>query len=138
MHPKMILPALTFFDRFDTIEKNGGVIKMMKRLFLIAMVAAICFSLCACGISRDEAVGTWSGTYEYNGNQFAVAFVLKGDGDYSKVVYKNGSLSSAEEGTWEVQGGKVILHENGNMGSSTKYTYKGGALVNNDHKFYKK
>ncbi len=50
---------------------------------------------------------------------------------------KNGELSSAEEGTWEVKGGKVVLHKDGNMGVSTVYKYKGGALVNNDHEFTK-
>ena len=109
----------------------------MKRLLLIALACALCFCLCACGISREEAAGAWSGTYEYHGNQFSVAFVLEADGDYAKVTLKNGSLSSAEDGTWEVKGGKVILHEDGDMGISTEYKYKGGALVNNDHYFYK-
>ena len=31
----------------------------------------------------------------------------------------------------------VLLHENGDLGGSTPYKYKNGALVNNDHEFYK-
>ena len=109
---------------------------MMKRLFLIAVACALCFCLCACGISKDKAVGSWSGTYEYNGNQFSVDFVLEANGQYFKETYKNGSLDSMEDGTWEVREGKVILHEYGDI-AYTKYTYRGSALSNNNHKFYK-
>lgn len=108
-----------------------------KRLTAIILVFAICVCLTACGISKEDAVGTWSGTYEYNGNLFAVAFVLDADGDYAKATYKNGSLSSIEEGTWEIDGGKVVLHKDGNTGVSVIYSYKNGALVNNKHEFYK-
>lgn len=103
---------------------------------LVLMVAML-VSLCACGISKDEAVGTWSGTYVYEGNTFTAAFVLSEDGEYAKITYKNGSLSSSEEGTWEIDGGKVVLHEDGNMGISTVYKYSGGNLVNNGHEFSK-
>lgn len=110
---------------------------MTKRLISIILVCILCLSLCACGISEDEAVGTWSGAYEYNGNDFATAFTLEENGDYIKITFKNGSLSSSETGTWEVKGGKVILHEGGNKGVSTEYKYKGEALVNNKHEFTK-
>ena len=110
---------------------------MTKRLIAAVLICALCFVLDSCGIKEDEAVGTWSGTYEYNGNSFSVAFVLGADGEYAQVTYKNGSLSSTEDGTWEIDGGKVVLHEDGNTGTSTVYKYRDGALVNNDHKFYK-
>ena len=112
--------------------------KIAKKLISIVLVCLLCLSLCACGISEDKAVGTWTGSYVYNGNSFSVAFILNADGNYSYASYKNGSFNKAESGTWEIKGGKVILHENGNVGISTKYKYKGGALVNNDHQFYKK
>ena len=108
-----------------------------KRFISLALVCMLCISLCACGISRDEAVGTWSGTYVYNGSTFAVAFVLESNGDYAKATYKDGEFRSAESGTWEIKSGKVYLHKDGNTGTSTIYKYQGKALVNNDHKFYK-
>ena len=111
--------------------------RKIKSMIAVLLLVALCVSLCACGISKSEAIGTWSGTYEYNGNQFAVAFVLSEDDTYAEAVYKNGSLSSTEVGTWEIKGGEVVLHENGNTGISTCYKYRGDALVNNDHKFYK-
>ena len=108
-----------------------------KMLALSLAVVLCCLFLCACGISEEKAVGTWSGSYIYNGNSFSVSFVLEPNGEYSEVVYKNGSLSSTEDGTWEIKGGKVIMHEDGNMGSSTVYEYRGGALINNNHEFTK-
>ncbi|MBO5859980.1 MAG: hypothetical protein J6R20_09440, partial [Clostridia bacterium] len=88
-------------------------------------------------ISRKEAIGTWSGSYEYDGNSFSATFVLEEDGDYAYLSYKNGSYNKTEGGTWECKGGKVILHEEGNRNISSEYTYKDNALVNNDHYFYK-
>lgn len=111
--------------------------KKACRIFALCLVCALCLALCACGIKEEEAIGTWSGTYEYNGNDFAVSFVLSANGKYSEVIYENGSLHSMEEGTWEIDGGDVLLHEYGNMGISTRYEYKGGKLVNNNHEFTK-
>ena len=110
---------------------------MKKSLIAIVLVLSVCLSLCACGISRENAVGTWSGTYVYEGNTFSCTFVLYESGEYDEVTYKNGSFSSSENGTWEIDGGKVVLHEDGNMGVSTIYKYKSGALVNNNHRFTK-
>ncbi len=109
----------------------------MKSLVAVFLLCALCVAFCACGISREDAVGTWSGTYENKGNRFSATFVLSANGEYAKVVYKNGKLSSSEVGTWEIEGGDVVLHENGSMGGATRYEYKGKALVNNGHKFYK-
>lgn len=111
--------------------------KTSRILVAFLLVCAVCFSLCACGISREDAIGTWSGTYVYNGSTFSCAFVLSADGTYAEATYKDGSLSSTESGTYEVKSNKVILHENGNMGTSTVYKYKGGKLVNNGHEFTK-
>lgn len=111
--------------------------KKTRSILALALVCMLCVTLCACGINEEEAVGTWSGTYVYNGNSFAVAFVLSADGNYSSVIYQNGSFHSSEEGTWEIDAGDVVLHENGNMGIATRYEFKGGKLVNNDHEFTK-
>lgn len=110
--------------------------KKCKNLAVGVLLCAIVLSLCACGISREEAVGTWSGTYEYNGNRFSVAIVLDENRTYAKAVYKNQSLSSSETGTYEIDGGDVVLHKYGDA-SMVIYEYKNGALVNNDHEFRK-
>ena len=111
--------------------------KKMRSLMALVLIGVLCISLCACGISKAKAVGTWSGSYVYNGNTFSVSFVLTENGTYSKATYKNGEFYETETGTWEIKGSKVLLHENGNLGGSTPYKYKNGALVNNDHEFYK-
>ena len=111
--------------------------KTAKILVSLILALAICISLCSCRLKQEDAVGTWSGSYEYNGNQFFCTFALLEDGTYSKIVYKNDSFSSSEIGTYEVKSNKVILHENGNLGGSTEYKYQSGKLVNNKHKFAK-
>ena len=65
--------------------------KKCRILVSLALVCVICLSLCACGISKDKAVGTWSGAYVYDGNNFAVAFSLSADGECSKVTMRTAS-----------------------------------------------
>lgn len=111
--------------------------KLTSLLIVMSMLAILCSG---CGLSEDDAVGTWSGTYEYNGNSFAVVFALMSDGTYEKITMKNGETSSMEDGDWEVKGNKVTLYDSSAVtyhGQSTVYTYKSDALVNNDHYFYK-
>ncbi len=114
----------------------------MKKMIYVLLVVCSLMVLCACGsnISREEAIGTWSGAYEYDGNNFAIAFELKSDGNYSEVVYKNGSFSEINTGTWEVKDGDVYTYETGGKyeWDYVKYDFKGDALVNGGHKFYKK
>lgn len=107
----------------------------IKRLISIILVCAFYISQGSCGISKEDTVGTWSSTYEYDGYMIDVSFVLDEDGDYAKVTYQDGSLSSIEAGTWEIRGGNVILHRNGNTGVSEIYSYKDGVLVNDKHEF---
>ena len=98
--------------------------KKIKCIVSIALVCVICLSLCACGIKEADAVGTWSGTYVYNGNTFAVAFVLSADGDYAKATYKNGSFSSTEDGTCLPQfEGFITYDELEPVGSDAISTY---------------
>ena len=110
--------------------------KKCKIVIAIALVIALCAGLSACGIKREEAIGTWLGTYEHNGNTYSIGFKLDAGGEYRKVTYKNGEFYKAEDGDWEIDGGKVALHSNDSAGT-TYYKYKGGNLVNNGHEFTK-
>lgn len=111
--------------------------KKFRFVVAIALVLSMCVCLCACGLEKSDVVGTWVGSYTYNGNQFQASFVLGADGKYTKITFKNGALSSTDSGTYEVKGKKVRLHSSNGVGGTTEYKYKGGALVNNGHKFYK-
>ena len=74
----------------------------MKRLkFVLALVllAALCLSLVGCGLSEEDAVGTWGGTYTYNGSRFTVVFELFDDGTYLKMVEKDGNMQDLDMGT---------------------------------------
>lgn len=88
-------------------------------------------------VSQEKRPSVPGAEPTFNGSSFSCAFVLSADGTYAEATYKDGSLSSTESGTYEVKSNKVILHENGNMGTSTVYKYKGGKLVNNGHEFTK-
>lgn len=113
---------------------------MKKIVSIVALVVlfSLCLSLCACGIEKKDVVGTWGGSYTYEGNSFSVGLALTDGGDYAKVTYKNGSLKSEESGTYEIDGRKVKLHPDGNKNSTTEYKYKDGTLENNGHKLTKK
>ncbi len=111
--------------------------KTLKRTLVLVLILTMVLCLASCGLEAEEVLGTWVGAYEYEGNSFSRAFVLDADGTYAEVTYKNGALSSTEVGTFEVKGKHVRLHPDGNTGITVEYDYKGEALVNNDHEYYK-
>ncbi len=111
--------------------------RKIKAISALVLAIVLTFSLAACGISEEAAVGVWEGEYEYNGNEFFVSFELTDEGTYGKVTFKNGEKSSTESGTYTVEGGEVILSPEG-KDNTTHYKYKAGALVNNGHKFVKR
>lgn len=108
--------------------------KKCKILISVILICTMCFLLFAC----NDAGETWNGEYEYNGSHFSVTFVLEEDGEYSKVVYKNGNFFSTEKGTYEKKEGSVFLYINGDTGHYTRYEYTDGKLVNNGHVFSRK
>lgn len=113
---------------------------VVKRISLCLVLVMMMGILASCGLSKEDAVGTWTGTYTYNGNTFTVAIILNEDGTYAKATMKNGSLSSTETGDYEIKGNKVILYDDSAVvhhGVSTEYKYKNDQLVNNDHYYSK-
>lgn len=109
----------------------------MKKAISLILALVLCLSLCACSPSKEDLVGTWSGSWTYKDNQFEETIVLKDDGTYKSAMYKNGKHHESESGTYEINGRTVELHPNGDEGCTTPYKYKGGKLVNNDHEFFK-
>ena len=108
----------------------------MKKIIALVLLCALVLCLCACGISEDDAIGAWSGSYTYNGNSYACAFVLSADYEYVEVMYKNGSYYKTENGTWEIKKGDVILHPDGES-SYMVFEYKDGSLFNGEHEYTK-
>lgn len=109
----------------------------MKKALALFLVAVLCLSLVACAPSKEKLVGTWSGSWTYNGNEFTRTFVLESDGTYTEVMYKNGEYYKTETGTYEIRGRNVDLHPNGDKNQSTPHKYRGGKLYNADHAFVK-
>ena len=115
--------------------------KNKKVWIVVAAIAVVCVCVCAGlwigGNKPLEPAGTWHGTYTYNGNAFETTYILNEDGTNFKETYKNGSFSSNESGTYTATEKSVMLHKDDNKSTAVEFTYKGGKLVNDDHKFTK-
>lgn len=114
---------------------------MMKRhVYIVSIVVTILIItvfFTGCGsVSSGDLIGTWSGSWEYEGKQINASIQFERNGDYEKVTYTDGSLSSTENGTYTIEGNKVILKDN-QFGSNSPYTYSGGKLKQNKHTYAK-
>ena len=110
----------------------------MKRAIVILLVLVMVLSLAACAGSKTTSgdfIGVWSGSYEWEGDNYNKSIEFERDGTYSSVLYKNNSLVKTEKGTYTIDGSKVVLKDN--SGGSTTYKYSDGKLTNNGHSFAK-
>lgn len=114
--------------------------KKLKFILALVLLTALCLSLVGCGLSEEDAVGTWGGSYIYNGSTVTVVFQLFEDGTYLKMVEKDGNMQDLDMGTYTVEkdllGTKVVLDSDIDSATTT-YEYKNGGLYNNGHKFTK-
>ena len=108
-----------------------------KVSLILVSVLIITILLCGCGsVSSGDLIGVWSGSWEYEGKQINSSIQFERNGDYEQVTYTDGSLSSTEDGTYTIEGNKVILKDN-QFGSTSPYTYSGGKLKQNNHSYSK-
>ena len=56
------------------------------------------------------------------------------DSSYTKITYRDGTISDIDAGTWEIDGRDLICHPSSNL-YQTRYEVRGGSLYNGDHKF---
>ena len=87
----------------------------------------------AAGSTSSGESGLWSGTWQFEGKGINAVILFGANSDYIKAVYADGKLSSAETGTYEIKGNKLILYLNGSKGNITEYDYNGSSLKNNGH-----
>ena len=114
---------------------------MKKRIFAAILAATLLLSLLvACSSKPASVVGTYTGTYTYEGNQFEVTIVLGEDNQYTYVSYKNGQSNKTQSGEYDLKGSEVRCYDPSvpNHGSHTAYKYSAGTLENNGHVFRKK
>lgn len=112
--------------------------KKIKILVAVALLCSICLSLCACSsLKKEDITGTWSATYYYQGNEYACTFTLSDDGGYHYTLFKDGLLSTIEDGTYAIKGEKVMLYRNGSKEISRTFKSEGEYLVNNGNNFAK-
>ena len=114
--------------------------KTIRAVSVCLVVVMIISTLVACSPSVEEVVGTYSGSYTYNGNRFNVVIMLYDDGTYVKAIGKNGSVSSVESGDYEIRGNEIRLYDSDTVvehGSWTDYKYSKDTLENNGNKLTK-
>ncbi len=110
--------------------------KSIKSILAAILIAAICLSLAACGLSEEDVVGTWSGSWRFNDNTLQAVFTLNPDGTYSRLTFKNGLFFSSDSGNFTIDGDTVILQATG-AAEQTPYTYEDGMLMNSGIHFTK-
>lgn len=114
--------------------------KSVKIISLVIVMSIVALFFVSCAASEKDIVGTWEGQWTYNGASYGKIIVIKSDGTYTSVMYKNGSFHEYEMGDWEIEGRNIILYDDDSItyhGTSTTYKYKNGNLVNNNHTFKK-
>lgn len=113
----------------------------MKKIRLVAMLMVISVflmsTLSGCGAKEADVVGIWTGSWTYEGNSISKTLIVTPDHEYASEITNSSTGTKYETGIWEIQGGELKLHPNGNKGQTTAYKYKGGKLENNGHKMTK-
>ena len=126
--------------------------KKVKSLISIILVCSFCFCLSSCGnlkrydvdteedtvFDEEDAEGTWTGTYFYDGNSMFVELVLNKDGTYDETLHRNGRLYKNETGRWKIVGDEVRLYFYITQNIFEPYTVTNGKLVSGKIELTKK
>jgi|GEM_PF-1217622 len=113
------------------------MIKKLKFTAVFLALVTILMTLTSCAApTTDEVAGIYKGSYDYNGNSFTVTIVITENNTYTKHVSKNGNTPTAEIGSYEIDGNKILCKKYGED-SVTVYKYSKNTLTNNKHKFKK-
>ncbi len=105
--------------------------KTVKIAIVMLLIFSLGLSMVACAISKEDVVGTWKGSWNYNGYRYSKTLVLKSDGSYSFDLNRDGRLYDDETGLYEVDGNKVTLYPHYGNGK-TVYTYDDDKLVSGE------
>lgn len=103
----------------------------MKKIISVSLVLVILLFLAACGSSKltsGDLIGTWSGSWEFNGNNINSSIEFQRDGTLVKVSYINNEMSKLETETYIIDGNKVVINWD-NPPSTTTYKFKDGRLT---------
>lgn len=114
--------------------------KVLKAISLCTVLVMLLSLLAGCSVSKDDLVGTWTGSWEYNGKKITSAIVFKADGTYGMSTLSGWDVSSSEAGEYEIKGNKVILYDSSSAvyhGNYMELTYRNGKLENNGHYYSK-
>ena len=106
----------------------------MKKVRIVSCVLLcliISMIIVGCGATYENVVGTWRGSYVYEGNELDRTLIVNSNGNFEYTTYKNGSFSESKSGRWSIESGALILYPSG-ANYQTEFTLSGNTLKNGD------
>lgn len=114
---------------------------LITKISIFLLIVVFVLSFAGCGtLTTGDLIGTWSGSWDFNGATINNTIEFDIDGTYKEISYHNNELSDIKTGTYVIDGNKVStthIHTNPNNGYKTPvtitYKYRGGKLRNSGH-----
>lgn len=130
-------PAAAPAVAFSKVNKSGNKADKKKTALIAGIAAGVLIIIILLAslipVKQSKIVGTWDGSWTYEGSSFEKIILFEADSTFTSLTYKNGSVNDLDMGSYEIKGKKVILHSSINNGVMTEYKYKRGKLFNNGH-----
>jgi hypothetical protein len=82
-------------------------------------------------------IGAWVGDYYYNNKHIHTTYILRTDGTYSEVTFRDEEKVTDNEGTWSFDGSTLKLKATDTPNITTPFDYKDGVLINNNYKYWR-
>lgn len=103
----------------------------MKKIISLIVCCLMLASLCGCGkIEQADLTGTWSGSYEEEGNTYNRVIEFESSGRFVHELYENGELFYRGEGTYKItSGGKKVECKDDDRPGTSNYEYSKGKLI---------
>ena len=82
-------------------------------------------------------IGAWVGDYYYNDKHIHTTYILRSDGTYSEVTYRDDEKITDNEGSWTFDGSTLKLKATDTPNLTTPFTYVDDVLINNNYKYWR-
>lgn len=103
------------------------------RIGVMLFAVLLSLQLVACGVKQEDIIGTWTGSWEYNGHAIQATLVLREDNTFSQSSINDGETKDPETGTYKISGSKVVLKFDNEFDGTAEYKFHDGVLTNGNH-----